>query len=87
MSGECPECSEHALECKCKGINMKRWISIGDYIINPEYFNMFYIEEVPTGQYHLFGEDKHQVSWRLMQLEYREEAEMMLDCLASQIQD
>jgi len=48
---------------------MKRWISIGCFIINPEYFNLFYIEEVPVdghSEWHIFGEDKNQVCWRLM---------------------
>jgi len=52
---------------------MKRWISIGGHIINPEYFNMFYIEEVPVfgdkTEWNIFGEDKNQVNWRFAECE------------------
>jgi hypothetical protein len=48
---------------------MKPWISIGEFIINPEYFNMFYVEEITLNEateWHIFGEDKSQICWRLM---------------------
>ena len=41
-------------------------------------FNLFYIEYVPSGDWHIFGEDKHQVSWRLAQFKDQEEAESCL---------
>jgi hypothetical protein len=70
---------------------MKRWISIGDYIINPEYFNLFYIEEVPVDmgsfEWHLFGEDKSQTCWRLDKFQYQLEAENNLHNIYNQIQD
>jgi len=59
---------------------MKRWISIGDNIINPEYFNMFYIEEIPGDEgpeWHIFGEDKNQVCWRLEEFNSYFEAEFV----------
>ena len=69
---------------------MKRWISIGDFIINPDYFNMFYIEEVPVDihyEWHIFGEDKHYVCWRLTELKSYAEAENILNGIREQILD
>jgi len=67
---------------------MKRWISIGNFIINTEYFNLFYIEEVPGNngyEWHIFGEDKSQVCWRIQEYREKENALAVLmgirDCL------
>lgn len=66
---------------------MKRWISIGDYIINPDYFNLFYIEHIPSGEWVIFGEDKSQVCWRFMEFTSYEYAEKSLDIIYNAIRD
>lgn len=58
---------------------MKRWILIHDHIIDPDYFNIFYIEHVQGDEWHIFGEDKNQICWRLAQFEIQEEAEIYLE--------
>lgn len=64
---------------------MKRWISIGHFIIDPEYFNLFYIEHVPSGEWLIFGEDKNQVCWRLLECESYPSAGAHLDGLKEDI--
>lgn len=67
---------------------MKRWISIGDYIINPDYFNLFYIEEVPVGkgsEWHIFGEDKNQICWRFLECIREEDAERVLELISKEL--
>ena len=58
---------------------MKKWISIGDYIINPDYFNIFYIEQIPDGKYIIFGEDKNGICWKLNEYNLYEMAKNALE--------
>ena len=88
MSGECLQCGEHTLECICKGKTMKRWISIGDNIINTEFFNAFYFEEIDCDEpheWHLFGEDQNQVCWRLMKFQTYGAARNVFDDLKEKV--
>jgi len=66
---------------------MKRWISIGQNIIDPDFFSIFYIENIPSGEWVIFGEDKNQVCWRLMKFQFLMEAENNLLNIYNQIRD
>ncbi len=66
---------------------MKRWISIGDYIINPEYFNLFYIENIPSEKWVIFGEDKNNICWRLIECDSHSSAGAHFDYIKEQILD
>ena len=57
---------------------MKRWISIGENIIDPEFFYIFYIENIPSGKWVIFAEDKNKICWRLLECNTREDADMFL---------
>ena len=57
---------------------MTKWIFIGDFILNTDYFNIFYIEETPDGKYTIFGEDKAQICWTLDKYDDKEEASNLM---------
>jgi len=66
---------------------IKKWICIGDYIINPDYFNLFYIENIPSGEWVIFGEDKNQISWKLLEFSSYEYAEKSIDIIFNAIRE
>jgi hypothetical protein len=66
---------------------MKRWLLFKDVIIDPDHFNVFYIEHVPSGEYVIFGEDKSQVCWRLASFELEEVCQTVFNDIMRQIQD
>jgi len=66
---------------------MKQWIFIHDYIINPDYFNMFYIEHVAKDEWYILGVDNNEYHRRLAKFEDYEEAEIYLANLYTKIRD
>ena len=87
MSGECETCGEHCLDCKCNLKKTIKWISIGDYLINPEFFKIFYIENTPDEKWVIFAEDKSDICWKLNSYHLKETADIYLNHIYKQIQD
>ncbi len=87
MSGECKICGEHCLDCECNRKNNNKWISVGDFIINPESFKIFYIENTPDGKWVIFAEDKSDICWRLNSYHLKETADTCLNYIYKQILD
>ncbi len=52
-----------------------KWIqTLNDQIINLDNFDSFWIEEIPNGEFHVFGCDKDKNDWRIAEFNSLETA-------------